>query len=68
MMSSENWLFVPDEKKISHVPAHLMFYAPYMTAKDLGYEAEAKLPFLVLPGGPEALMIVVPATHESHSN
>ena len=60
MMSKENWVFDPDSKKITHFPGHLMFYAPYMTAKHLGYESEATLPYLVHPGEPDALMIVVP--------
>lgn len=60
MMSNENWVFDPDSKRIIHFPGHLMFYAPYMTAKDLGYETSASLPYLVKPGAPDALMIVVP--------
>jgi hypothetical protein len=60
MMSKENWVFDPDAKKIIHFPGHLMFYAPYLTAKDLGYESDATLPYLVHPGEPDALMIVVP--------
>ena len=62
MMSNENWVFDPESKKIIHFPGHLMFYAPYMTAKDLGYESRASLPYLVHPGSPDALMIVVPQT------
>ena len=60
MMSDENWVFDPESKKIIHFPGHLMFYAPYMTAKDLGYEKEAPLPYLVHPGAADTLMIVVP--------
>ena len=66
MLSDENWVFDPDEKKVIHFPGHLMFYAPYMTAKDLGYESQAVLPYLVAPGSPEALMIVVPAPSHAH--
>jgi hypothetical protein len=62
MMSNENWVFDPGSRRIIHFPGHLMFYAPYMTAKDLGYEKEASLPYLVHPGAPDALMIVVPRT------
>jgi hypothetical protein len=60
MMSKENWVFDPESKKVIHFPGHLMFYAPYMTAKDLGYQKEASLPYLVHPGAPDTLMIVVP--------
>jgi hypothetical protein len=77
MMSGENWVFDPDAKKIIHFPGHLMFYAPYMTAKDLGYEKDASLPYLVHPGHADTLMIVVPqsrakdssdAKHPEHKN
>jgi hypothetical protein len=72
MMSKENWVFDPESKKIIHFPGHLMFYAPYMTAKDLGYESDATLPYLVHPGQPDALMIVVPqqfgSSQEDSSN
>ena len=68
MMSSENWVFDPESKKIIHFPGHLMFYAPYMTAKDLGYEKDASLPYLVHPGAPDALMIVVPQSAGSSSS
>jgi hypothetical protein len=68
MMSNENWVFDPDSKTIIHFPGHLMFYAPYMTAKDLGYESHATLPYLVHPGQPDALMIVVPASSAGHQH
>lgn len=68
MMSDENWVFDPESKKIIHFPGHLMFYAPYMTAKDLGYEKEAPLPYLVHPGGPDTLMIVVPQQRARRKN
>jgi hypothetical protein len=61
MLSTENWVFDPSQKKVIQFPGHLMFYAPYMTAHDLGYESQAALPFLVAPGTPGALMVVVPA-------
>lgn len=68
MMSNENWVFDPESKKVIHFPGHLMFYAPYMTAKDLGYEKQASLPYLVHPGAPDALMIVVPRTAPSSNS
>jgi len=68
MLSSENWVFDPSQKKVIHFPGHLMFYAPYMTARDLGYEGEAVLPYLVAPGTPETLMIVVPESQTDHNH
>jgi hypothetical protein len=61
MLSENNRVFDPSSKKIIRFPGHLMFYAPYMTEKDLGYKSQATLPYLVHPGRPDALMIVVPA-------
>ena len=43
-----------------HFPGHLMFYAPYATQKDVGSGPGA--PYIVAPGTPHALMIVVPAS------
>jgi len=63
MMSSENYVFDPESKRIIHFPGHLMFYAPYMTPQDLGYEKAAPLPYLVHPGAPDTLMIVVPRSN-----
>jgi hypothetical protein len=58
MMSTENYVYAPDAKQSGFVPPHLMFYAAYMTAKDLGYESMSPtmVPYLVLPGDPEALI------------
>src|SRR2546423_7483252 len=36
MLSDHNHVFDPSEKKIIHFPGHLMFYAPYLTEKDVG--------------------------------
>jgi hypothetical protein len=71
MMSNENYVYDPDTKRSGFVPPHLMFYAPYTTAKDLGYESisPTMVPYLVLPGEPEALIVVAvrrPA-HDSSS-
>lgn len=68
MMSGENWVFDPESKKVIHFPGHLMFYAPFMTPQDLGYEKEAPLPYLVHPGAPDTLMIVVPQSRASQNN
>jgi hypothetical protein len=61
MMSSQNRLG-PDPRTGGTIsfPPHLMFYAPYMTAKDLGYDSVATMPYLVEPGKPDAMMVVIP--------
>jgi len=52
-------VFDPERKAVIHFPGHLMFYAPYATQKDVGSGPGA--PYIVAPGTPHALMIVVPA-------
>jgi len=59
MLSPHNYVFDPEKKAVIHVPGHLMFYAPYATEKEVGRGAGA--PYIVAPGTPHALMIVVPA-------
>jgi len=66
MLSDHNRVFDPSSKKIISFPGHLMFYAPYATARDLGYKLEPFLPYLVHPGAPDALMIVVPQDGRQH--
>jgi len=61
MLSDSNYVFDPDAKKVIHFPGHLMFYAPYATAETVGSGAGA--PYIVHPGKPDALLIVVPAKH-----
>jgi hypothetical protein len=56
MLSSDNRLGPTPDGKTVYVPPHFMFYAPYMTGKDLGYDSVA--PFLVQPGEPYTTMIV----------
>jgi hypothetical protein len=70
MMSSENYVYDPEAKQSGFVPGHLMFYAPYMTAKDVGYESvsPAMVPYLVLPGQPDAMLVVVPARKPSQDS
>ena len=41
-----------------------MFYAPYATAKEVGTGPGA--PYIVAPGTPHALLIVVPAGAGEH--
>jgi hypothetical protein len=61
MLSAHNYVFDPARKAIVHFPGHLMFYAPYATQKDVGSGPGA--PYIVAPGTPHALMIVIPAAH-----
>jgi hypothetical protein len=60
MMSNENYVYDSQSKESGFVPPHLMFYAPYKTAKDLGYESisPTMVPHLTSTG-PEGLMVVV---------
>jgi hypothetical protein len=60
MLSAHNYVFDPERKAVIHFPGHLMFYAPYATQKDVG--AGPGAPYIVAPGTPHALMIVVPAS------
>ena len=60
MLSDHNYVFDPERKAVIHFPGHLMFYAPYATQKDVGSGPGA--PYIVAPGTPHALMIVVPAS------
>jgi hypothetical protein len=61
MLSGNNYLYDSDSNTFRHIPGHLMFYAPYMTAQDLGYKSTPSMPYLGDPGKPYAVMIVVPA-------
>jgi hypothetical protein len=61
MMSNENYVYNSESKKSGFVPPHLMFYAPYKTAKDVGYESisPTMVPYLTGSGvGPESLLVV----------
>jgi hypothetical protein len=61
MMSNENYVYNSESKKSGFVPPHLMFYAPYKTAKDVGYESVSPImvPYLTGSGvGAESLLVV----------
>jgi hypothetical protein len=58
MLSSDNRLGPTADNGTFHFPPHFMFYAPYITGKDLGYPSDP--PFLVEEGKPSARMVVVP--------
>lgn len=62
MMSSQNRLGpTPDHGTVSF-PPHLMFYAPNMTTKDIGFDSQPKLDYLGMthPGAGDNLIVVVP--------
>jgi hypothetical protein len=61
MLSDSNYVFDPDAKEVIHFPGHLMFYAPYATTATVGSGTGA--PYIVHPGKPDALLIVVPGKH-----
>jgi hypothetical protein len=60
MMSNENYVYDDQSRESGIVPPHLMFYAPYKTAKDLGYESisPTMVPHLTQPGKAEGLIVV----------
>jgi len=64
MLSDYNYLFDPESNRIFHFPGHVMFYAPYLTAKDIGTGPGA--PDLTYPGRPDNLMVVIPARPHEH--
>ena len=61
MMSQHNHVLRPDTNQIIHFAPHLMFYAPYVSEEDIGSPPSSRdMPFVVHPGQPDALVIVVP--------
>jgi hypothetical protein len=60
MLSSDNRLGPTRDHKTVHVPPHFMFYAPYMTGKDLGFDSDSSAGLLVQPGNPWTTIIVFP--------
>lgn len=61
MMSDSNYVFDPEQKKVIPFPGHFMFPAPYISAEDLGSRDGQGVPYIVHPGMPDALIIVIPA-------
>ena len=62
MMSNNGYLFIPGKTELVHIPAHLMFYAPYATTKDIGSPpAVMNMPRIIREGQPDAYIIVIPA-------
>jgi hypothetical protein len=62
MMSSQNRLSAIPEHGTGIFPPHLMFYAPNMTTKDIGFDAKPNLDYLGMthPGAGDNLIVVVP--------
>src|SRR5271156_339640 len=67
MMSSRNRLSAIPEHGTGIFPPHLMFYAPNMTTKDIGFDAEPNLDYLGMtrPGAGDNLIVVIPAAPKS---
>ncbi|HTZ84741.1 MAG TPA: hypothetical protein VMB66_16190 [Candidatus Acidoferrales bacterium] len=70
MMSSRNRLRAIPEHGTGIFPPHLMFYAPNMTAKDIGFDSQPELDRLdylgmTHPGAGDNLIVVIPAASKS---
>jgi hypothetical protein len=65
MMSSENRLGAA-----GNFPPHLMFYAPGMTNKDMGFDSTPQLEYLGMtnPGAGDNLIVVVPTSSTPPAN
>lgn len=64
MLSDYNNLVDPETQQKVHFPGHLMFYAPYLTVKDIGDGPGA--PLMTNPGKPDNLLVVIPAASHQH--
>ena len=62
MMSTENRLGPTPDHGTAHFPPHLMFYAPYMTTQDIGFDSQPQLDYLGMthPGAADNLIVVLP--------
>jgi hypothetical protein len=62
MMSSENRLGPTPDHGTASFPPHLMFYAPNMTTKDIGFDSQPDLDYLGMtrPGAGDNLIVVIP--------
>jgi hypothetical protein len=67
MMSSENRLGPTPDQGTASFPPHLMFYAPNMTTKDIGFDTQPKLDYLGMthPGAGDNLIVVIPKASTS---
>jgi hypothetical protein len=66
MLSPEQRSWNPGTKTIWTAPPHLMLYAPYAKQADLGGAPGPQIPFIVWPGQPDALMIVMAPGEHGH--
>src|SRR5215469_5361482 len=64
IMSSEHRLGPTPDHGTAHFPPHLMFYAPNMTTKDIGFDSQPDLDYLGMthPGLGDNLIVVIPMT------
>jgi hypothetical protein len=61
MMSNNGYILIPGRTELVHIPAHLMFYAPYATSKDIGSPPPSvNMPRVIREGQPDAYIIVIP--------
>lgn len=61
MLSTQNKVYDLSQEKLIAAPPHLMFYAPYAKAEDLGGFIGVHMPFILSEGRPDAYIIVVPS-------
>jgi len=67
MLSDQGYLLDSHSNQLIHIPAHLMFYAPYATDKDLGDPPPGvNMPHLIRAGQPDAYIIVLPRQPAAH--
>jgi hypothetical protein len=67
MMSTVGYLYIAQSNQLVRIPPHLMFYAPYVTDKDIGSPPpSADMPRVLRPGQPDAYIIVIPGAHQAH--
>jgi len=67
MLSDRGYLLVPAANKMVRLPPHLMFYAPYVTDKDIGFPPSAgNMPRVIRPGQPDAYIIVMAPSESVH--
>src|SRR5271168_5567453 len=67
MMSGHNRLRAIPEHGTGIFPPHLMFYAPNMTTKDIGFDAQPNVDYLGMthPGAGDNLIVVIPVASKS---
>jgi hypothetical protein len=64
MLSPYNYLYDKTAKQVKYVAAHVMFYAPYATADNLGHGYG--VPDLTDPGQPDNCFAIVPDAKGGH--